>query len=198
MSFDELQDDGGTTGTGVVDTLVARQRQFIRFLEARVESRDAAEEILQASFGKALEKQGELADHDSAIPWFYRVLRNAVVDHYRRRDATDRPLDEAAQERESERRFDDELQGEVCACFEGLIPTLKQEHAEILRAVDLEQRALGSVAEDLGITANNAGVRLHRARRALRERLVQLCSTCAEHGCLNCTCDSSGGGRCAD
>jgi len=31
-------------------------------------------------------------------------------------------------------------------------------------------------------------VRLHRARAALREKLVRSCRTCAEHGCLDCSC----------
>jgi len=36
-------------------------------------------------------------------------------------------------------------------------------------------------------------VRLHRARKALRERLTASCRACAEHGCLDCSCGASGG-----
>jgi RNA polymerase sigma-70 factor (ECF subfamily) len=43
-------------------------------------------------------------------------------------------------------------------------------------------------AEQHGISASNASVRVHRARAALRKQLLRTCATCAEHGCVNCTC----------
>ena len=46
-------------------------------------------------------------------------------------------------------------------------------------------------AEDLGITPNNATVRLHRARKALKRELERSCGTCATHGCLDCGCGGS-------
>jgi hypothetical protein len=43
-------------------------------------------------------------------------------------------------------------------------------------------------AVEAGLTANNAGVRVFRARDALRKQVSRSCGTCAEHGCLDCTC----------
>jgi len=40
------------------------------------------------------------------------------------------------------------------------------------------------------LSASNAGVRVFRAREALKKRLVESCGTCAEHGCQNCTCQT--------
>jgi RNA polymerase sigma-70 factor (ECF subfamily) len=77
---------------------------------------------------------------------------------------------------------------ELCACFEPLIPTLKPEYAELLRALDLDGESTEAVAERLRVTPNNLKVRRHRARQALRKRLEETCRTCAEHGCLDCTC----------
>jgi len=45
------------------------------------------------------------------------------------------------------------------------------------------------VAKELGITPNNLKVRRHRARQQLRERLEEVCRTCAKHGCLDCSCE---------
>jgi RNA polymerase sigma-70 factor (ECF subfamily) len=36
-----------------------------------------------------------------------------------------------------------------------------------------------------------AGVRVFRAREALKKRVMESCGTCAEHGCLNCTCQAT-------
>ena len=79
-----------------VATLVANHRQFLRFLEQRVGSRAEAEDILQEAFVKGVERLGGLLEGESANAWFYRVLRNAVVDHYRRRGARGRAIDDAA------------------------------------------------------------------------------------------------------
>ena len=48
--------------------------------------------------------------------------------------------------------------------------TLKPEYRDALRVVDLEDGKLSDLAEQSGITAENAAVRVHRARKALRRR----------------------------
>ena len=69
-----------------------------------------------------------------------------------------------------------------------LLDTLKPEYATALREVEMHERSVGDYARDAGITANNAAVRLHRARTAMRNQLLKSCGTCAEHGCVDCTC----------
>ena len=177
---------------GVVERLVANHRQFLSFLEARVSSRAVAEEILQSAFVRAVEKSGSIQDGESAVAWFYRLLRNALIDHYRRGATESRALE--AQARELEEGFELELKDAVCACMNRLLPTLKPEYAEMIRRVDLQDGSLSAVAAELAITQNNATVRLHRARQALKARLEKSCGTCASHGCLDCTCGQPGGG----
>ena len=46
----------------------------------------------QAAFTKGLERTGSLRDEGAAVAWFYRALRNAVVDYYRRNGARSRAL----------------------------------------------------------------------------------------------------------
>ena len=177
---------------GVVQTLVANHRQFLSFLEARVSSRATAEEILQAAFVRAVEKGGTIEQSESAVAWFYRLLRNALIDHYRRGATEARAIE--AQARETDEGFELELKDAVCACMKSLLPTLKPEYAEMIRRVDLDEKPLATVAAELSITQNNATVRLHRARQALKQRLERSCGTCASHGCLDCTCGQPGGG----
>jgi copper chaperone CopZ len=43
-------------------------------------------------------------------------------------------------------------------------------------------------AEQRGLSSSNAAVRVCRAREALKKRVTESCGTCAEHGCLNCSC----------
>lgn len=76
----------------------------------------------------------------------------------------------------------------LCECFEDLLPTLKPEYAEVIQALDLDERDPEIVAKDLGITRGNPKVRAHRARQRLRTQLEQTCRLYAKHGCFDCSC----------
>lgn len=180
----------------VLAALVASHRKFLAFLERRVGSRDVAEDLLQDAFVKGIERIGELRDGESAVAWFYRVLRNALVDHYRRRDAEARAVSRAAAETaEAVEPVDADLLDAACACIWDLLDTIKPDYAAALRRVDLDGASLAAYAGEAGITPNNAGVRLHRARAALRKQVIRGCGTCATHGCLDCRCGSPGARR---
>jgi len=172
----------------MVAAWVENHRRFLAFLERRVESRAAAEEILQEAFARGLEQAGEIRDEERAVAWFYRLLRNAVVDHYRRRGAEARCLEALARELADASEPPPEIEAALCRCLEALLPALRPEYAEILRHVDLEGSRPAEFAREAGLTANNAMVRLHRARQALRADLQRSCRTCADHGCLDCSC----------
>ncbi|MEO7733281.1 MAG: sigma-70 family RNA polymerase sigma factor [Kofleriaceae bacterium] len=166
--------------------LVTSHREFLSFVERRVRDRALAEEILQAALVKSLDRVGEI--HESATRWFYRVLRNAIVDHMRRGAVRDRRLESFAAELETTRLEDAELEAMVCRCVMKLAATLKPEYADALQRIDLEGTAVKDYAEHAGITASNAGVRVFRAREALRKQVARACGTCADHGCFDCTC----------
>jgi RNA polymerase sigma-70 factor (ECF subfamily) len=171
-----------------VRLLVDNHARFLAFLERSVGSRDVAEDLLQEAFVRGLDRARSLRDQDSAVAWFYRLLRNALIDHYRRRGAERRALERVAPEPEAtEPPPDEELMRTVCACVASLLDTLKPEYAAVLRRVELD--GLAVLAAEAGITANNAAVRVHRAREALRRQLQRCCRTCAAHGCVDCRCE---------
>jgi RNA polymerase sigma factor (sigma-70 family) len=177
----------------VLEVLVENHRRFLAFLERRVATRDEAEDILQDAFVRSLDRADTVRDPGAIVPWFYRLLRNAVIDHHRRRGAEDRALAYAAGTADATAPgADEELRDEVCACVVSLMETLKPEYAEAIKRVDLEGTPVVEFAREAGITANNAGVRLHRAHEALRRQVALTCDTCAAHGCLDCSCGGPG------
>ncbi len=179
------------TDKGVVETLVANHRAFLSFLERRVGDRAVAEDILQEAFARGLERIETLREGESVLAWFYRTLRNAVVDHHRRRGAASRALQKLASEMDNEREPDAELQTVVCQCVSQLLDTLKPEYGQALRRLEVDGLSMQQFAQETGVTANNAAVRVHRARQALRTQVALCCGTCADHGCLDCHCDTS-------
>ncbi len=173
----------------VLNVLVENHRRFLAFLERRVGSRATAEDLLQEAFVKGLNRADSIRDEAAIVAWFYRLLRNALVDHYRHQGAEERALAHVAGTEETTAPgTDGELHNEVCACVSALVKTLKPEYAMAIERVDLGGATVAAYASEIGITANNGAVRLHRAHEALRRQLVRSCGTCATHGCLDCTC----------
>jgi RNA polymerase sigma factor (sigma-70 family) len=175
----------------VAKRLVGNHRAFLAFLEKRVGNRAVAEDILQEAFSKSIQRLSTLRDGESVIPWFYRTLRNATVDYYRRRSAADRALATFAEELETSEQPSDAMHAEVCQCVSRLADTLKPEYASALRRVEIDGASMKELAAEAGISEGNAAVRVHRAREALRRQVLVSCGTCAEHGCVSCTCDSA-------
>lgn len=173
----------------VVSTLVENHRRFLAFLERRLGDRGQAEELLQAAFVRGIERSGTLRANESAVAWFFRLLRNALVDHHRRAQNRVRAASDFDPENEPAEPAP-ETKAEICRCILGLADTLKPEYALALKSVEVEGRSVQDFAVEAGISANNASVRLFRAREALRKRVSATCGTCADHGCLDCSCGS--------
>lgn len=174
----------------VLAILVDNHRRFSAFLKTRVNNPDDAEEILQAAFATATSRQNSIRADERAVAWFFRLLRNSLIDFYRKQGRRGRLFDLDNDQAIDLATDDKDLEQTVCACLQEIVPTLKPEYAALLQRVDLQGEKVADAAASLGISANNASVRLHRGRNALRERLVQVCGTCTEHGCLDCTCKS--------
>ena len=171
-----------------LDALLANHRAFLRYLERRVGDRALAEDILQDAFAKVVSRPEQAPVDEAIVPWFYRTLRNAAIDQFRRRGAAERAHDAFARELETHEAPTDDMQAEICACVSRLAGTLKPEYAEVLQVVEVAGTPVKTFAEQKGLSANNAGVRVFRAREALKKRVMESCGTCAEHGCVDCTC----------
>ncbi|MCG3155564.1 MAG: hypothetical protein DKINENOH_02170 [bacterium] len=175
----------------ITSKLLNQREQLLAYVRRKVSDSALAEDVLQDSLLKALRAAPELRDEEKLVPWFYRVLNNAITDVYRRRQVEAKHFEKspALPEHVAEPESDDEAA--LCACIRELIPTLKPEYAQLIERMELTEADPALVADQLGINRNNLKVRRHRARQALRQRLEETCRVCAQHGCLDCTCRSS-------
>ncbi|RYZ03163.1 MAG: sigma-70 family RNA polymerase sigma factor [Myxococcales bacterium] len=170
----------------LVTRLVAHRHEFLGFLERRLGSRAVAEDILQEAFARSLGKLEQLEREESAVAWFYRVLRNSVTDYQRRSGVATRSLEAFSHELETSVAADTDAA--VCQCVSGLARNLKPEYAAALQAVEVEGMPVKDFAQAQGISSNNAAVRVFRAREALKLQLRRCCGSCADNGCQDCTC----------
>jgi len=174
--------------TALETALVAHLDEFVGYVRRRIGDPDMAADVVQDAVLKALRNQDSLQNQDRLLPWFHQVLRNTLNDVFRRRQSEGKAFARLALEPSAVQ----DAERALCRCVEALIPTLKPEYGELVRALDLEEIDRGEVAARLGITPNNLKVRHHRARQQLRQRLEQSCGVCAVHGCLDCHCDAHG------
>ena len=145
--------------------LLAQKGRLLAFLEERVGRRADAEDLLQTAMLRVMTKGRALRNRDRVIPWFYRMLQNLVVDWHRRRAAAERALRRLDAAASVTQAHDEPLWSQVCTCVTAILTTLRPAYADILRRVAIDGQPLTGVARGLGISANNASVRLLRARR---------------------------------
>ncbi len=174
----------------VEEELLGQREKLLAFLRKKVSDPIVAEDILQESLLKAVQAAPDLKDEDKLVPWFYRILNNAVIDHYRKKGTEGKYMDQYALEADT--RVEPEDEAMICACFRELIPTLKPEYAELIEAMELGDEDSEVMAEHLGITRNNLKVRRYRARQQLRERVEEACHACCTggEGYMDCTCST--------
>lgn len=173
-------------GMRVLDPLLENRQRFLSFVRRRVGNRQVAEDILQAAYARAVEKVGTLRSRDLLIPWFYRILRNAITDRHRRADVELRALEQWRQDPSSQRA--PESHRTICFCVRAAMASLNPRYVHILNEVEVGGRRVGDFARAEGLSAVNASVRLHRARRLLTARLLQICRSCADDACADCDC----------
>jgi RNA polymerase sigma factor (sigma-70 family) len=172
----------------VLSKLIESRAQFLGFLKKRISSYDVAEDLLQNAFVKSIEKGGDIKDEESVVAWFYRVLRNSVVDYYRQTGRSQQELSGILTDLESYGQPTPEAANEICQCVNPLLENLKPEYREALTTIDLGEGSLADLASHAGITEGNAAVRVHRAREAMRKQVKMTCGACAEHHCVDCHC----------
>lgn len=173
-----------TPAQDLAERLSGQRDAFLGFLRSRMQNPADAEDLLQTSLVRAIREADQLNDRTKLEPWFYQIMRHAMIDHARSREAA--RAREAAWSLLAE---GEELRARTCACLIGVIATLKPDHARLITEVELEGSHLALAAARVGVSPGHAAVIVHRARRELRKRLELVCGDCSAQSCQDCDCD---------
>jgi RNA polymerase sigma-70 factor (ECF subfamily) len=172
----------------LIKELTGERARFVRLARSRVATEADAEDVVQRALMRAAERAEQLADAGRARAWFYRILRRAIVDHHR-----SQPLETSDEVFEHEPAAEDEgPRAPACRCSLRMLAELRPAYAEVVRRVDFDEEDPRAVASALGVSMTNLYVRIHRARRALRERVEAHCRVSSIAPCLECTCHAHG------
>ena len=177
----------------IAQALEAHAPALRRFVGARVPAADV-EDVLQSAAMRAVERCETLKDPERVLPWLYRLHRNVIADALRKRASGERLL--AAQASELAPSGGESAADATCNCGVVQAQRLRPAYAEVLALVDAGEATLPEAAKVLGVSTNNATVRLHRARKALREAMLHHCGVQSARDCMDCRCVLDG--CCAD
>ena len=165
---------------------------FMGFLVKRLGNRADAEDILQEFCIRVLTRKDQLRDVERMDAWLYAILRSTLNDHYRKGARRSRLAAAAAREPEEWIADAPSQMAQLCTCADGLISELRPADAELIRRIDFGEEGRKQVATDLRLSRNALGVRLHRARTALREALTIHCGDCCRDERGDCSCPPVG------
>lgn len=131
---------------------------------------DLADDLVQEALAKALKNSDKIRDHAALDAWLFRILSNCWHDHFRRqRDMVEIEENDHVHELTPERLHATQ---EIVHSVRNAIGELPMGQRQVVTLVDLEGFSYAEVAEILGIPAGTVMSRLCRARRALKERLL--------------------------
>ena len=174
-------------GSCVVSALRNHSAELKRYVRARVPAADV-DDVLQVAALQAVEKANTLRDPARVLQWLYRVHGNTVIDSGRKRSSEQRLMQAVAMESEPAAVED----VPTCGCSVAQARQLSANYASILDLVDIGGTPLAKAAQALDISVNNATVRLHRARTALKKRLLEHCGVTSLRTCADCRCSYEG------
>lgn len=172
--------------------LLAERAAFHRFLARHLGNDQDADDVLHDSLLRALQRGDSLHRGERVVSWFYRLLRRAIADHFRKKYADLRRLERAHRETTAATPPDLDWDTSLCRCLAALVGTLPPRQAALVRRIDLNGELRPLVAHELGLSPGAFDVALHRARLALRRRLETFCGACTAESCLHCACPTPG------
>lgn len=174
--------------------------ELVDFVSRRVESAQAAEDIVQ----DVLERmhRADLGEVRHMQAWLYRAARNAIIDHYRTRRPAE-PLDpELAAElpdggRDVETGGPNAATQELAQCLRPMIDRLPLKYRTAVTLVDLEGCTQAEAARREQISLSGMKSRVQRGRERLGAMLKACCAiTTTPAGAVNTYARREGTGDC--
>jgi RNA polymerase sigma-70 factor (ECF subfamily) len=141
------------------------------FILKRVNNPALAEDLLHDVFLKIHNQVGSLKEEEKLAAWIYRIAQNSIIDSYRKRKEMITPQDDMAFEGN---QFDD-IPERLAPTLKALTKQLPEKYKEALLLADFEGVRQTDLAARLGISLSAAKSRVQRARKMLKNLLLECC-----------------------
>ena len=152
-----------TTHQQLTDYIVAHQEDFYRLAYSYVKNRDAALDVVQEAIVKALSKVDTVREPAYLKTWFYRILINEAMNHFRR----NRNL-VSLEEVMVDRAVESGDPGERLDLYDA-IDRLSFQEQTVIKLRYFEDMKLEEIAQATGANLNTVKSRLYKAIRKLKD-----------------------------
>lgn len=163
-----------------------RSRLF-RFVRNIVDDEDEAENVVQETFAEAYRQIDKFRGEAKVSTWLFSIARHlayGVIRKAKRHSYLEHDTIEYlnAQDPDPDANTPERVERtERKAMVRNAIDQLPDHYQRVIKMRDLEERSTAETAEALGLTNVNVRVRLHRARKQLRDHLcVRMGMECGE------------------
>ncbi|HYC49303.1 MAG TPA: sigma-70 family RNA polymerase sigma factor [Burkholderiales bacterium] len=163
---------------------------LLRYALLQLRDPTAAEDAVQETLLAAL--QSDFAGRSSVKTWLTGILKHKIIDHVRRQ-SREQPLDDGERREDAEADIADEFFAEdghwrefpsdwnapdrsfeakaFWMVFEACVDSMPARAGRVFVMREVMELSTEEICKELGITATNCWVLLHRARLAMRECL---------------------------
>lgn len=164
--------------------LAAERPSLFAYVRGIVRNAEIAEDITQEAMLRAYLSKSGLKDYDRLVPWLYRIATNICRDHFRKMIRTREKIQGsdadllAPEDLEDKNapRLDKVMECvEMGECVQKYFKELSDSHRAVILLHDVEGMKNQEIADMLEISLDTAKVRLHRARKQLRNILEGVC-----------------------
>ncbi|PSQ87053.1 MAG: RNA polymerase subunit sigma-70 [Bacteroidetes bacterium QS_3_64_15] len=160
--------------------LFEQERERLRrFVLKLVDDADEAENIVQETFTEAYQQIEDFRGESSVSTWLFSIARHLAYGHLRTSDRHNYLEHETIEFLQADQggsaaatRKEVEL-SERKQIMHDALQELPEHYRRVVQLRDLEEKSTRETAEQLELTEVNVRVRLHRARKQLREHLCE-------------------------
>jgi RNA polymerase sigma-70 factor, ECF subfamily len=147
------------------------------FIARRVSDPDTADDLTQDVLLKAHRSEVDPGAVDDVAAWLYRIARNTLVDHYRRRDRQPRPGELPPELVAIDLDGDAEAaRTQLAGCLRPMVENLDPIYRDALILTDLGDLSQAEAARRAGISSSAMKSRVQRARAQLRDAVTACCA----------------------
>lgn len=167
---------------GAFEKLFVRHRQMVyRFAYQMAQRRDDAEDIVQEVFVRAYQNLANYREDARFTTWLLRIATNLATDRarmYNRRQALEQQEAAGALDWMTRGTTEDPVENleddRRKSAIKKALMALPEHHRAIIVMRDIEEREYADIAATLECSVGGAKLRVLRARRALRDRVLPL------------------------
>jgi RNA polymerase sigma factor (sigma-70 family) len=175
------------TKSSIAETFTGYSRLLLNFISRRVRRFEDAEDIMQDVFYQFARASDVINPIENTSAWLYRVARNKIIDHYKKKKTE--PLPAYYDDEENEYVIDeiaDILFGEaetpetaylrslILQEISAAVNELPEEQRKVFVQTEIDGISVKELAEKTGVPVNTVLSRKHYAVLFLRKRLKEL------------------------